>query len=337
MTPAPVSARDARSGRWQLSARTLAAGLLALGIVLVPLYSVLFDDAYTLTLASRILVFALAAVGLNVLLGFGGLVSLGHALYLGLGAYTVMLAHVAGIDSGWTQLAIMGAVVLFVAVIVGWVALRTSGIGFIMITLAFSQLFYYVFVSLKGYGGEDGMRLQQPSQFGRLSGNGVALYICLAVTLAAAVYAARRLAASRFGLVLRGARINERRVTAVGTSPMLYRLTAYVMSALICGVAGFFLANLTGFVSPAYLDWTVSGELIVIVVLGGVGSIGGPIAGAVVLLLVEEVLKSWTEFWPMIEGPLIILAVLGMERGLWGLLAEHRWPAVEKEPRACRE
>jgi len=299
---------------------TAIIALLASILVAVPAYAAMADDPYVLTLASRILVFALAAVGLNIALGYGGMVSMGHSMYLGLGAYMVVLLHGVGIDSGWLQLLAIGVAVAAVAVAVGWVALRTQGIAFIMITLAFAQLFYYLFVSLKAYGGDEGMRLEQLSSFGALTGNRTALYYALLACLGVVAYATHRLVGSRFGLVLRASRINERRVKAVGTAPLPYRLAAYVLSALVCGVAGFFLVNLTGFVSPAYLEWTVSGELIVMAVLGGVGTIVGPILGAAGLLLVEEGLKGLTEHWPMILGPLIVLLVLGLRRGLWSML-----------------
>ena len=294
--------------------------LIALLLAAVPLYASVVDDAYALTLASRMLVFALAAVGLNIALGYGGMVSLGHAMYMGLGAYMVLMLHGVGVDSGWLQLLVIGIVVTVVALLVGWVALRTQGIAFIMITLAFAQLFYFLFVSLKAYGGDEGMTLEQASMFGSLTGNRTALYYSLLACLGASVYGTHRLVGSRFGLVLRASKVNERRVKAVGTGALPYRLVAYLLSALVCGIAGFFLANLTGFVSPAYMAWTVSGYLIVMIVLGGVGTIVGPVVGAVGLLVVEEVLKAWTEHWLMILGPLVILMVLGLRRGIWGLL-----------------
>ncbi|MCC6869299.1 MAG: branched-chain amino acid ABC transporter permease [Burkholderiales bacterium] len=279
------------------------------------------------------LVFALAAVGLNIALGFGGMVSFGHAMYMGLGAYAVLLLGTAGIVSGWLQLAILFAAVAAIAVVVGWIALRTQGIAFIMITLAFAQLFFFVFVSLKTYGGDEGMSLQQLSSFGAWTGNRIALYYSLLAALVVAVYGAHRLVGSRFGLVLRATRINERRVKAVGTPPLPYRLAAYVLSALVCALAGFFLANLTGFVSPAYLAWPVSGELIVMVVLGGVGTVVGPVVGAVGLLLLEEILKAITEHWMALFGPLIVIIVLVLRRGLWSMLPGTHG-ADEKETRS---
>jgi branched-chain amino acid transport system permease protein len=297
-----------------------AVPLLMLLLAAVPVYAGLAADPYALTLSSRILVFALAAVGLNIALGYGGMVSMGHAMYLGLGAFGVAILNGAGIHSGWLQLPAIGLMVAAVSALVGWMALRTRGIAFIMITLAFAQLFFFLFVGLKAYGGDEGMSLERVGSFARLAANPAALYYALLACLGVVMYGVRRMMASRFGLVLRAARVNERRVAAVGIAVLPYRLTAYVLSALVCAMAGFFLAHLTGFVSPAYLAWTVSGELIVMVVLGGVATVAGPVAGALALLLVEEGLKSWTEHWPLVLGALIVWMVLSLRGGLWGLL-----------------
>lgn len=301
-------------------APAIVAALLLLVAVAIPPYAAASGDSYTVTLVSRMLVYALAAVGLNIALGFGGMVSFGHAMYMGIGAYSVLLLGDAGVVNGWLQLLLMALVVALIAAVVGWISLRTQGIAFIMITLAFAQLFFFLFVSLKAYGGDEGMSLGAPSGFGPLTGDRNALYYSLLVALVAAVYGSWRLVRSRFGLVLRATKINERRVKAVGLAPLPYRLAAYVLSAVLCGLAGFFLANLTGFVSPAYLAWTVSGELIVMVVLGGVGTVVGPAVGAVALLLIEELLKGVTEHWMVIFGPLIVVFVIFLRRGLWGLL-----------------
>lgn len=319
-TSPPLGGNLAPAG-WRRRLAPAIVLLLALAGALLPWYAAASGDGYAVTLVSRILVYALAAVGLNLALGFGGMVSLGHAMYLGLGAYVVLLSSVLGLNNGWLQLLVLLLVVVVVAAIVGWIALRTEGIAFIMITLAFAQLFYFLFVSLKAYGGDEGMSLPQASDFGSLLGGPTGMYYFLLLALAAVCWGTLRLRQSCFGLVLRATRINERRVKAVGTPPLPYRLTAYVLSALVCALAGFFLANLTGFVSPAYLAWTVSGELIAMVVLGGAGTVLGPLLGAVALLLVEEGLKLITEHWHLILGPLILVLVLVLRNGLAGLLA----------------
>lgn len=302
--------------------RLLFGGGLIVFLFALPLYAWAMDDQYLLTLFGRILAFALCALGLNLALGYGGMVSLGHAMYMGLGAYSVGILSTLGFTSGWLHLVVAVLVTAIVAVPVGWVALRTKGIAFIMITLAFAQLFYYVFVSLKTFGGDDGMSLQHLSDFGVLTGSKTAIYISLSITLGLALWFSHRVVHSRFGLALRATQVNERRVNALGTHSLPYRLAAYVISAEMCALGGYFLANLTGFVSPSLMSWMISGELIVMVLLGGAGTVVGPIVGATSLLLVEEGLKLLTEHWPLILGPIIVLIVLFLRKGIWGLLAD---------------
>lgn len=299
------------------------AALLMAALAGVPIYAWWAQDVYALTLFGRILAFSLAAMGLNLALGFGGMVSLGHAMYIGLGAYAVGILSSLGIHAGWLHITTAVVVTVLIAAPLGWVALRTQGIAFIMITLAFAQLFYYVFVSLKTFGGDDGISLQQLSDFGFLTGNKYAIYVSLLITVVLALWVLEHVVASRFGLVLRASKVNARRVQALGANGLPYRITAYVISAVLCALSGFFLANLTGFVSPAMMTWAVSGELIVMVLLGGMGSVFGPIVGAFALLLTEEGLKLLTERWPMIMGPLIVLIVIYLKRGLWGLLEDR--------------
>ena len=214
-------------------------------------------------------------------------------------------------------------ITILIATPLSWVALRTQGIAFIMITLAFAQLFYYVFVSLKMFGGDDGISLKQLSDFGVLTGNKFAIYISLSIALFLSIWVMHKIVASQFGLLLRASKTNNRRVKALGSHTLTYRMTAYVISALLCALAGFFLANLTGFVSPAMMTWSISGELIVMVLLGGVGSVFGPIVGALAFLLTEEGLKLLTERWPLILGPLIVLIVIYLKNGLWGLWSKR--------------
>ena len=303
--------------------QTLIAGALLTGLAFVPLYAWLTGDMYVLTLFGRILAFSLAALGLNLALGYGGMVSLGHAMYMGLGAYTVGILSSLGVFSGWVHLVCTAFITILIATPLSWVALRTQGIAFIMITLAFAQLFYYVFVSLKMFGGDDGISLKQLSDFGILTGNKFAIYISLLIALFLSIWLMHKIVASQFGLLLRASKTNNRRVKALGSHTLTYRMTAYVISALLCALAGFFLANLTGFVSPAMMTWSISGELIVMVLLGGVGSVFGPIVGALAFLLSEEGLKLLTERWPLILGPLIVLIVIYLKHGIWGLWSKR--------------
>ncbi len=297
------------------------AALVMLAFLLVPVYVSLSGDTYALILFGRILVFVLAALGLNLALGFGGMISLGHAMYIGLGAYTVAIMSSLGWQAGWSQLLVILLTTGMIAAVLGWIALRTRNIAFIMITLAFAQLFYFIFVGLESFGGDDGMTLQHASGFGPLTGNPYALYLANLACVLAAVIGTSRLVRSRFGLVLRATMVSDRCVNAVGTASLSYRLMAYVISAELCALAGFFLVNLTSFVSPAYMAWMVSGELIVMVLLGGLGTVFGPVVGAASLLLVEEFLKAYTDHWPLILGPAIVLMVIFLRKGLWGLIS----------------
>lgn len=310
----------------------VVAAAIVVVLLLLPLYAQWAAEPFALTFGSRVLVFALAAISLNLVLGYGGMVSFGHALYLGLGAYGVgILAH-HGVDSGWAQLGVTVLVCASVGVLTGLVSLRTTGIAFIMITLAFAQMFYYLFVSLKQYGGDDGLSIAARSDFGLFSlGSAVALYYAALLLVLGALLATHRMVQARFGMVLRGCRVNERRMKAMGFSTLRYKLSAYTLSSVLCGIAGLLYGNLTGFAAPAYLAWTLSGELIVIVVLGGMGTVFGPLVGALVLLISEELLKALTDHWMMILGPLIVLAALTARRGVYGYLLDwDAWRARQR-------
>ncbi|TAL75680.1 MAG: branched-chain amino acid ABC transporter permease [Burkholderiaceae bacterium] len=285
----------------------------------IPLVGHALDEPYLVTFFARVLVYALAACALNVVLGLAGLVSFGHAMFIGLGCYSVgILAHY-GIDSGWIQLLICIAVCVVVGVLVGVVCLRTSGIGFIMITLAFSQMLYFLMISLPEFGADDGLNIYQPSDFGffQLSGSSEVYWAAWALLLALVIFLTR-FRVSPFGMVLRATRINPRRVDAFGYSVFRVQLASYVMSGVITGIAGFLLANLTQFASPSYIAWHVSGDLIVMVVIGGIGLVTGPLVGAIAYLVLEEVLKGWTTHWMLIMGPIIVLiALLGRNQFSW--------------------
>jgi branched-chain amino acid transport system permease protein len=278
------------------------------------------------SLFTRILILAIAAVSLNLIMGFGGMVSFGHAAYLGIGGYAVGILAKEGINSGLLQwpLAVVASAVFALAV--GALSLRTRGVYFIMITLAFAQMVYYVAIGLDRYGGDDGMTIYKRSQFGGLvdlSNKMTFYYLCLALLLAS-VYIIWRLVHSRFGMVIQGARSNERRMRAIGFPTYRYKLLCFVFAGMLCGLAGALLANHTDFISPALMHWTRSGDLIVMAVLGGMGTVFGPVIGAVALLVLEEVLSSITEYWQIILGPLFLLVVLFARGGIDGLLAGVR-------------
>ena len=299
---------------------TLAAGGVLLA--LVPPIAALTDQPFYLDLFRRMMIFAIAAVSLDLILGYGGMVSFGHAAYLGIGAYAVGIPAYHGITNGFLQLGLAVAASALVALVIGAISLRTSGVYFIMITLAFAQMLYYLGISIEEYGGDDGMRLAVVSQFGGLVDlkNPTQFYYLVLGLLAALLYLAHRLVGSRFGMVLRAAKSNEARARAIGFSPYPYRLAAFVIAGAVCGLAGALLVNHTAYLTPGFMHWTRSGEILVMVILGGMGTMAGPLLGALALLLVEALLSSWTAHWQIILGPLLVLVVLFARSGLAGLL-----------------
>jgi branched-chain amino acid transport system permease protein len=308
----------------RLRTRTVVAGVLLAGLALVPPIAAAIGEPYYVTLFTRIVILARAAVGLNLILGYGGLVSFGHAMYIGIGAYAVGILSHYGIGNGFVHLAVALAVGAAVALVIGVICLRTSGMAFIMITLAFAQMLYFFAISLKQFGGDDGLTIAARSDFGLFSlRSNVALYYFAFFMLIACLVAFGKLVHSRFGMVLRGGRGNERRMAALGFPMLRYKLTAYVISALVCVVAGVLLANLTKFAAPSYMAWQASGDLIVMIVLGGLGTVIGPVAGAVALIVFEEILSAYTTHWMIVLGPVIVLIVLTAKKGVYGYLVER--------------
>jgi branched-chain amino acid transport system permease protein len=302
--------------------RVVATALLVTVLALVPAVAGALGEPFYVTLAARIVILALAATGLNLVLGYGGLVSFGHALYVGLGAYTVGIMAFYGITSGWAHLAVALAAAALIALGSGLICLRTSGMAFIMITLAVAQMFYFLSISLKQYGGDDGLQIATRSDFGPLSiQSNTGLYYTALVVLLLTMYLSWRLVHARFGRVQRGMKTNVRRMRVLGFPVLRYQVAAYVLSGCICAVAGLLLANLTKFTSPAYMAWTLSGDLIVMVMLGGIATILGPLVGAAAFILLETALSDYTQHWMLILGPIIVLIALLARRGLYGLVA----------------
>ena len=283
-------------------------------------------ERYVLGLLSRVMIFAIAAVSLDLILGFGGLVSFGHAAFIGLGAYAVGILAAHGITDAAIVLPAALAVCALFAAATGYVAVRTRGVYFIMITLAFGQMAYYTATSLAQYGGDDGMRLDHRSTFfgAPLFADSLSFYYAVFVILLLAYLFTRMLVASRFGRVLRATRENAVRTETLGFHVNAVRLVAYVIAGMMAGVAGFLLANHILFVSPAYMSWQRSGELIVMVVLGGVGTLHGAVIGSLAYLLIEEALSTFIEHWKVIFGPLLVLIVLFARGGLLALLGGDR-------------
>jgi branched-chain amino acid transport system permease protein len=303
--------------------RIVAVAALIAFLALVPwLAHLAGGEAFWIKFATRAMIYAVAAVSLDIILGFGGMVSFGHAAFLGVGAYAVGILSAEGIATGYVQWPVAILASALAAGAIGAISLRTTGVYFIMITLAFSQMLYFLGVSLTAYGGDDGMRLVERSRFAGLvdlTGDVTYFYVVLAI-LIVCLYAGHRLVHSRFGQVIRGCRSNERRMLAIGFPTFRYKLAAFVIAGVMCGIAGVLLANLTQFISPAEMHWTRSGEIMVMVILGGMGSLFGPVLGAMALLILEETLSSYTQHWQAALGPILVLLVLFAKRGLLGLI-----------------
>jgi branched-chain amino acid transport system permease protein len=295
-------------------------------LAFVPVYAALTGDAFSLTLFTRVIILAIAALSLNLIMGFGGMVSFGHAAYLGIGGYAVGILAKEGISSGFVQWPVAIAAAALYALVVGALSLRTRGVYFIMITLAFAQMIYYVAIGLDRYGGDDGLTIYHRSQFGGLidlSSKTAFYYLCFGLLLTG-TYLVWRIVNSRFGMVIQGARSNEQRMRAIGFPTFRYRLVCFVIAGAMCGLAGALLANHTDFISPAMMHWTRSGDLIVMAVLGGMQAMFGPLIGALTFLLLEEGLSRVTDYSNLVLGPFLLLVAISMHGGIDGLISGVR-------------
>jgi branched-chain amino acid transport system permease protein len=296
------------------------AGVLALAAL--PPATLALGEPYYVDLVGRIMVFAIAAISLNLILGYGGLVSFGHAAYLGIGGYSVGILAFYGFDNGFLQWGVAIGASALVALAIGAVSIRASGVYFIMITLAFTQMLYYLGISLEEYGGDDGMRLARRSAFPLIDlADPLQFYYAVLALMVLVLALVHRIVNSRFGLVLRAAKSNEARSLAIGFSPYPYRLAAFVIAGAICGLAGALLVNLTGYLTPGFMHWERSGTLMFMVILGGMATSAGPLLGAFALLFVEDLLAGWTQHWQLILGPLLVLSVIFFRRGLAGIFS----------------
>ncbi len=310
---------------------------LATALLLFPLWAWWVDEPFYITLATRVVILALAGVGLNLALGLGGLVSLGHAIFFGVGGYAmgILASHaqtytpivelpflIEGTKSMpviWLVAVIFSAMAAFV---VGLLSLRTSGVYFIMITLAFGQMFYYFAISWPAYGGEDGLSIFVRNSFPGLNTlDPIQFFILCYGLLGLVLLFSHRLARSAFGLALSGARQNTERVRTVGINTTRVRLVAFTLSGAITGLAGALFADLNRFVSPTMFSWQTSGEIMIFVILGGVARLYGPVAGAALFILLEHVLGGLSDFWHIYLGALLLLVVLFARGGLIGILA----------------
>ena len=272
---------------------------------------------YYVGVATRVMIFALAASSLNLVVGYGGMISFGHAAFFGAGAYSVAILAQEGVVSALAAWPLAAAVSAACALVIGAVSLRTRGLYFIMITLAFAQMLYYFFVSLKAYGGEDGINLAARSRLPGLDlRDDATFYLVVLALLAVCLYLLERLTASRFGAVLRGIRENEGRMTALGYPTYRFRLVCFVIAGGVAGLAGALIVNQHGFVSPNLLHWTQSGTLLIMLILGGVGRLYGGVAGAAAMLLLEEFLSNWTGYWQFSLGLVLLFVVLRAPGGI---------------------
>ena len=289
----------------------------------VPFLAPALGEPFYVLVFARIMIWAIAAVSLNLIMGYGGMISFGHAVYLGIGGYAIGILSFHGINSAWIQWpAAIGACAV-ISLIFGAISLRTRGVYFIMITLALAQMLFFLSVSAERYGSDDGLNILSRSDFGvsffSLEDN-TTMYYTIFAFLLASVFISWKLVHSRFGVVMRATKSNETRVEAVGVSTYRYRLTAFVIAGVMCGIAGLLQANFERFVSPDMMNWPRSGELIFMVVLGGMSTLFGPVTGAFVFLMLSEILSTWTIHWHIIFGPFLVLVVIFARGGIHGLL-----------------
>ncbi|MEK9901588.1 MAG: branched-chain amino acid ABC transporter permease [Rhodospirillaceae bacterium] len=296
----------------------------------VPFLAPALGEPFYVIVFARIMIWAIAAVSLNLIMGYGGMISFGHAVYLGIGGYTIGILAFHGVNSAWIQWPLGIGICAVISLIFGAISLRTRGVYFIMITLALAQMIFFLSVSAERYGSDDGLNILSRSDFGLgffSLNDKLTMYYTIFAFLLLSVFVSWRLVRSRFGMVIRAARSNDARVLAIGVSTYRYRLTAFVIAGVMCGIAGMLQANLENFVSPDMMNWPRSGELIFMVVLGGMSTLFGPVTGAFVFLMLSEILSTWTIHWHIIFGPFLVLVVLFARGGIAGLLT----------PRAARE
>ena len=311
--------------RGALPAGTLPAGIF-LVLALLPIVALFTGGSYLVSLGSRVMIFAIAAVALDLLVGYGALISFGHAAFVGLGAYAVGILSAYGITDALVSFPVALAVSAAYAFLTGVVCLRTKGVYFIMITLAFGQMAFFTASSLAPFGGDDGLTIAARNTvagFALLRNERAFYYVVLFCLLGSYLFC-RALVASRFGRVYRGARENPLRVSTIGFEVYRYQLVAYVIAGALGGLSGFLLGNATDFVSPAYMSWQRSGELLIMVIFGGIGTLNGAIVGAAAFLLVEEWLSGITEHWKVIFGPLLVVVALFAPGGLIGVAQRLR-------------
>ncbi|RAI43646.1 branched-chain amino acid ABC transporter permease [Rhodoplanes roseus] len=334
MTPAAAPA-DAVPVLTRPRRTVVLPALVFAALALVPAGAFALSAGYLLDLFTRVMIFAIAALSVDLLIGYAALVTFGQAAFVGIGAYAVGILASHGLTDVVVALPVALLASGLFALVTGFVCLRTKGVYFIMITLAFGQMAFFTASSLAPYGGDDGLTVQERNTVLGLPlfEQPLVFYYVVLVALLVVYLLFRALVASRFGRVLRGAKDNALRMTTLGFQVYRFQLAAYVIAGMAGGLAGFLLANATEFVSPAYMSWQRSGELIIMVLLGGLGTLHGAIVGAAAFLLLEEWLSALTEHWKMIFGPLLVLVVVFVRGGLIGIGAALARAAGRRGPR----
>ena len=305
--------------------RGIYNSILILLCIFMPFIAPVIGQEFFTDVFARIMIMAIAAISLNMIMGYGGMISFGHAVFIGLGGYAVGIFSSHGIESAYIQWPVGILVSGIFALIIGAISLRTRGVYFIMITLAFAQMIYFLSVSVEKYGSDDGLTIEARSDFGISFfdlNDALTMYYSVFVLLVGCLYLSYRIVNSRFGRVMRAAKSNDDRMHTIGYPTFGYKLTAFVIAGMMGGLSGLLSANFEDFVSPDMMSWPVSGELIFMVVLGGMGTIMGPLGGTVIFLLLSEILSNITEAWHLIFGPFLILVVLFARGGVEGFFAK---------------
>ena len=315
----------------------LLNSIVLLALAGTALWAEIAGQPFTITLATKVAILALAGVGLNIALGLGGLVSFGHAAFFGIGGYAmgILASHAQSytplIDGpllieGTKSMPVIWLAAMaasgLAALAIGALSLRTSGVYFIMITLAFGQMLYYLAISWPAYGGEDGLSIYVRNDFPGLNTLDPLQFFALAFgALCLGLLVAHRVAGSAFGLALSAARQTPHRAEAAGYPLFRLRLTAFVLSGMMTGLAGALFADLNRFVSPTMLSWQTSGEIMIFVILGGVGRLFGPVVGAALFIALEHWLGGVSDYWLMGVGVVLLLTVLFARGGVIGAVA----------------
>ncbi len=315
-----------------MSRRTVLQLLLLAAALAVPL----LGNTYYTRFATQIAMYGMAALAVDLLLGYVGLITFGQAAFVGVGAYATGMLTVAGLHDAlivW-PLAVLATVAF--ALVIGALSLRTEGFQFIMVTLAFAQMVYYIAQSLRAYGGDNGFTMARRNTLAGMSlANHTLFYYVVLALLVIVMVLAQRMVRSEFGMVIRGRRDNERRLAAIGIPPFRYKYAAFLIAAAIAGLAGALMANHARFVSPAIASWQVSGQLLAMVILGSAGTLMGPVFGAAIYLVFQQVLSDYTDHWMIFFGPLIVARVLFVKEGLWGMLVRALGAEEAPAPRAA--